>query len=222
MIKTLFKKYSTYSRRQRSRIFHSYFKIGPETTILDLGGGDGNLIASMVKNKKNVCIADFDKQALQKAAKMGFNVIELDESGKIPIVKNQFDIIFSNSVLEHVTVDKKDVYQFKTNKEFYKAAIERQKLFAEEVRCKSDRYYVQTPYKYFMIESHSWLPVIIVFLSRRLQFAILNFTNKFWVKRTSPDWNLLTYREMQDLFPDAKIIKEKSFFMVKSLIAIKA
>jgi hypothetical protein len=158
----------------------------------------------MINNRKNVYVADFNKHDLQKASEKGFNIIQLDESGKIPIEKNQFDIIFSNSVLEHVTVDKKDVYSFTTNKEFYKKAIERQKLFADEIRAKSDKYYVQTPYKYFPVESHSWLPGLIVFLPRRIQIAILNITNKFWVKRTSPDWNLLTVKEMRNLFPDAK------------------
>ncbi len=159
---------------------------------------------------------------MQEAAKKGFNIIELDESGRIPIEKNQFDIIFSNSVLEHVTVDKKDIYKYKTNKDFYKAAFKRQKLFADEIRAKSDKYYVQTPYKYFPIESHSWLPFFIVMVPRSIQKAIINLSNKYWVKRTDLDWNLLTYKQMQALFPDAKIVKEKSFFLVKSLIAIKS
>ncbi len=222
MIPGLFKKYSLYSRKKRAKIFHSHFNIGPDTTILDLGGGTGNLIDSMIEHKHNVYIADFDKHDLALAKKKGFNIIELDESGRIPIEKNQFDIIFSNSVLEHVTVDKKDVYTITDNKEFYSAAIQRQKLFADEIRAKSDKYYVQTPYKFFILESHSWLPGLIVLLPRKLQIGLINFTNKFWVKQTIPDFNLLTYKEMQALFPDAKIIKEKSVFMVKSLIAIKA
>ncbi len=222
MIKSLFAKYSLYSRRKRSRIFNSYFKIGPETTILDLGGGNGNLIASMVPYKGNIYVADFDRKDLAEAASKGLNIIQMDESGRIPIRKNQFDIIFSNSVLEHVTVDKKDIYNYKTNSDFYKAAFKRQKLFADEIRAKSDKYFVQTPYKYFPIESHSWLPFFIVMVPRSLQRAIINISNRYWVKRTHLDWNLLTFKQMQALFPDAIIVKEKYLFLVKSLIAIKA
>jgi hypothetical protein len=79
---------------------------------------------------------------------------------------------------------------------------------------------VQTPYKYFIIESHSWLPVIIVFLPIIMQIKIIAFFNKFWPKKTVPDWHLLTIKQMKELFPEAKIIKEKSFFFTKSLIAI--
>jgi SAM-dependent methyltransferase len=224
MLKYIFKLFSGNAREKRSKIFQSHFNIDPNTTILDLGGGDGHLIATTLKNidKKNVCVADIDKKGLERAKAQGFNTLELDESGIIPIEKNQFDIIFSNSVLEHVTVDKGDMYKIKSNKEFHNAAMVRQQKFANEIRAKSDKYYVQTPYKYFLIESHTWLPGLIVFLPRTLQMGIIKLFNKFWPKKTTPDWHLLTYKEMEQLFPDAKIIKEKSLFMVKSLIAIKS
>lgn len=222
MLKKLFNFYSTKARAKRAKIFKSYFTITDSMKILDLGGGDGKLIMSMGLNKKNIFVADFDKGALEKASQNGLNIVQLDESGNIPCTKNQYDIIFSNSVIEHVTVDKEDVYKIKTNNEFHTAALVRQKHFATEIRAKCDKYYVQTPYKYFIIESHSWLPIFIVLLPRRAQISLIKGFNKFWPKKTSPDWNLLTVKEMKLLFPDAKIIREKSFFMTKSLIAIKA
>jgi SAM-dependent methyltransferase len=222
MLRKLFSYYSTRARAKRTRIFKSFFSVTDDTKILDLGGGDGNMMISMGLNKKNIFVADFDKDALAKATQNGLNIVQLDESGKIPCAKNEYDIIFSNSVIEHVTVDKEDVYKIKTNKEFRAAAWERQKYFASEIQDKCDKYYVQTPYKYFIIESHSWLPIIIVLVPRKVQIAMIRFFNKFWPKQTSPDWNLLTVKDMQLLFPGAKIIKEKSFFMTKSLIAVKA
>lgn len=222
MLKKLFKYYSTKARARRTKIFKSFFTVTDGMKVLDLGGGDGKLIMSMGLNKKNIFVADFDTAALEKARQSGVNIIQLDESGTIPCAKNDFDIIFSNSVIEHVTVDKENVYKIKTNKEFRAAAFERQKYFAREIRAKCDKYYVQTPYKYFIIESHSWLPVFIVLVPRRVQISIIRIFNKFWPKQTAPDWNLLTIKDMKLLFPDARIIKEKSFFMTKSLIAIKA
>lgn len=223
MLRLIFNYYSAKVREKRLKIFQSYFHIGPKTKILDLGGGDGHLISTIKSlDKKNIYIADINKNALQKAKANGFNVMELDESGIIPIKKNEFDIIFSNSVLEHVTVNKRDMYKIKTNKEFKIAAIQRQQNFAHEIRTKSDKYFIQTPYKYFLLESHTWLPGIIVLFSRILQIAIIKKFNKFWPKKAKPDWHLLTFKEMQELFPDALIIKEKSFFVLKSLIAIKS
>jgi len=222
MLTAIFKKYSGNARKKRAAIFHSHFTIGDQTKVLDLGGHDGEYIMTMGIDKKNIYVADFDKVALAKAQKSGLNIVELDESGRIPCARNDYDIIFSNSVIEHVTVDKDDMYNYKTNKMFREAAWQRQKLFAEQIIEKSDKYYVQTPYKYFIIESHSWLPVIIVLLPRKWQMGVINFFNKFWPKQTSPDWNLLTENDMRKLFPGARIVKEKSLFMTKSLIAIKA
>ena len=73
-----------------------------------------------------------------------------------------------------------------------------------------------------MIESHSWLPGVIVFLPRPALVRLLRFTNQFWPKQTAPDWRLLTIDEFSQMFPDADIERERSFGLVKSLMAIKA
>ena len=221
MLSKLFTYYSLKARRKRAKILTSYFDINEKTKILDLGGGDGSLLATTLNVKPNVCIADIDTELLETAQnKYGFDVMELDESGKIPCVKNEFDIIFCNSVIEHVTVDKKDIYNIKSGSYFKKVAFERQRVFANEIRSKCDKYYVQTPYKYFPIESHSWLPCVFILVPRPIQIRVIKFFNKFWAKKTWPDFNLLTVKEMKTLFPEAKIVKEKSFLFTKSLIAI--
>jgi hypothetical protein len=221
MLKNIFNYYSSSARRKRAKLFNRLFHITEETKILDLGGGDGNLIKITVPFIKNICIADINEKDLEKAKQLGFKTLKLDETGIIPCLINEYDIIFSNSVIEHVTVNKEEIYKYRTNKHFRKAAFERQKLFANEIRLKCSKYYVQTPYKYFLFESHSWLPGLIVILPRMLQFKVLHITNKFWPKKTEPDWHLLTISDMKELFPDAEIIKEKSFFFTKSLIAVK-
>lgn len=221
MLKKIFNYYSSSARRKRANLFNQLFNITEETKILDLGGGDGKLMSVTVPFKKNICIADISKEGLEKAKQSGFKTLELDETGIIPCSMNEYDIIFSNSVIEHVTVNKEEIYNYRTNKNFRKAAFERQKLFAIEIQSKCSKYYVQTPYKYFLLESHSWLPGLIVLLPRILQFKILSITKKFWPKKTEPDWHLLTVSDMKVLFPDAEIIREKSFFFTKSLIAVK-
>ena len=100
-------------------------------------------------------------------------------------------------------------------------AKDSQKRFAEEIRRVGKRYFVQTPYKYFPIESHTWTPFIIVFFPRRFQVALIKFLNRFWPKKTNPDWNLLTIQNMRQLFPDSQIITERSFGFVKSIMAIR-
>jgi len=81
-------------------------------------------------------------------------------------------------------------------------------------------YFVQTPAKHSPIESHSLLP-FAGFLPRFLLLPVLRLSNRLWIKTTDPDWNLLTPREMKELFPRARILHERVLGMTKSVMAIK-
>jgi hypothetical protein len=216
-----FKGYQARCRRKRGEIFKQYLKPEEGDFILDLGGEDGSYISQLISFKMNVYIADINERKLKKSAEKGFKTIVLNEDGTIPCEDGYFDIIFCSSVIEHVTVDKKDMESIQTNKEFRKVALKRQKKLADEIRRVGKSYFVQTPYKYFPLESHSRLPFILVLLPRKLQIKLIKFFRKFWFARTSPDWNLLTVKDMKRLFPGAQIIKEWVFFFTKSLMAIK-
>jgi hypothetical protein len=223
--RAIFKLAGTYSRsarQKRKRLFLTRLAPRVGDRILDLGGDDGAHIAQVVPFREGVVVADISSEALRRAsADYGFETLLLDESGQIPASDCSFDIVFCSSVIEHVTVDKEDLEKYATNATFARSALERQKLLAEEVRRIGKSYFVQTPNKYFLIESHSWLPGLIVFLPRRFLIRLLRLMNRWWPKKTELDWNLLTYNKMQDLFPDAQIIRERSLGMTKSIIAVK-
>ncbi len=167
-------------------------------------------------------IADIDLGALRRGRELyGFDTLHLDESARLPVPNNHFDIVFCSSVIEHVTVDKRDVEMMQGGHTFRQAAIERQQLLAQEIRRVSKRYYVQTPNRYFVVENHTWLPGFVVLFPRPLLLRTIRMMNKWWPKHTSADWNLLTARDMRSLFPEARILRERSFGLTKSLIAIK-
>lgn len=190
--------------------------------ILDLGGDDGGHIAQVLPFREGVVVADISPESLRRASEVyGFETLLLDESGRIPEGEQSFDIVFCSSVIEHATVDKDDLEAYATTSAFEEAAFERQQVLAREVRRVGKAYFVQTPNKYFVIESHTWLPVAVVFLPRAAQIRLLRLLNRWWPKKTSPDWHLLTFREMQRLFPDGHVVRERWLGMTKSLIAIK-
>jgi len=191
--------------------------------ILDLGGGDGSHIAKILPAQRdNIYIADINKNQLAIAEnKYGFKTIELNENAVLPIEDNFFDIVFCSSVIEHVTGIKNEVYNIQSDETFTRLAKINQKKFAKEIQRIGKHYFVQTPNKYFIIECHSRLPFIINFIPRKHQIKIIRFFNQFWIKKTSPDWYLLSEKDMKNLFPESKIIFEKFFFMKKSLMAIK-
>ena len=191
-------------------------------SILDLGGYDGRYMDN-IKEKYpgiKVTIADHDEEGLTISRKKGYNTIQLDGAKIMPFRDKEFDLVFCNSVIEHVTIPKNEVWNLESSSEFKEKSLVIQKHFASEINRIAKFYFVQTPNKYFIIEHHSWLP-LVQFIPRENLIKFLRFTNKFWVKKTAPDWNLLNAVELQDLFPNAKILKEKFIFMNKSIIAYK-
>jgi hypothetical protein len=59
------------------------------------------------------------------------------------------------------------------------------------------------------------------FLPRPLLLSILRLTNRIWVKKTTPDWNLLNRKQLKILFSDAEIRDEKILGLTKSIMATK-
>lgn len=213
------------ARAKRRQLFLDAFQLGPDTTILDLGSEDGThihqILAGSGVRPENVTIADIHVEPLMRGrARYGYNTCTIAEEGKLPFPDNQFDLVFSNSVIEHVTVPKEHVWSVSSTRDFRSRARKQQAAFAEEVRRVGRGYFVQTPNRWFLIESHSWLPAF-GWLPREVLVPALRITNRFWLKKTAPDWALLSKTDMKVLFPDADIRAERLGPFVKSLIAVK-
>ena len=121
----------------------------------------------------------------------------------------EFDIVFSNSVIEHVGEEV------------------RIKQMADEVRRVGKNYYVQTPNYYFPLEPHfvfpffQFLPISV--RASLLQRFDLAFIRKKPVRAEAEaevrSINLLTGRQVKRLFPRAHIVQERVFGMTKSFQA---
>jgi len=227
LLKKIILTLSRHARIKRRKIFVKHFGeiINQNTKILDLGSDDGShinlLLNGLSINAQNIFIADIDEKKLNEGKrKFGYQTILIEESGLVPYADKYFDIVFSSSVIEHVTVPKNKLFIINNTKEFKNKAIIRQEDFANEIRRISKNYFIQTPYKYFFIESHTWLPIIVYFLPRKYFLSMIKTLNKFWIKKTSPDFNLLSIKNVQRLFPEAEIIYELFILVPKSLMAI--
>ena len=225
MITDLVKNFSSKARKKRADIFKKHFVIDKNTKILDLGSETGanikNVLEGTLAEPENIYIADIDERLVNIGEKLyGFRPVVIDETGRLPFDEKYFDIVYCSSVIEHVTIPKKEIWTCLSGKEFKARLLKRQQEFAHEIRRLGKQYFVQTPYKYFLVESHTWLP-FIAFLPRLILVYLIKFTNMFWVKKTSPDWYLLNKLEFQSLFPEATIIEERVLGLTKSLMAIK-
>lgn len=124
---------------------------------------------------------------------------------------NSFDIVFSNSVIEHV-----GLWKDKRN-------------MAEEVKRLAPKYFVQTPNYWFPIEPHL-RAAIIHWLPKPIQRSVVMKKALGFYRRAKDiddaysllaEASLLDIVDMKSLFPDAKIVRERIGPFTKSLIAIR-
>ncbi|HXF42905.1 MAG TPA: class I SAM-dependent methyltransferase [Pyrinomonadaceae bacterium] len=223
-LKDIFLKFSAKARQKRAEIFRTSFKVSPSTTILDLGSEDGSNIKSVIQGldyaPEKVILADLDLEIVKRGwSQHNFRAVVIDENARLPFRDKAFEIVYCSSVIEHTTVPKDIVWQLADTKSFAEQSFRRQAALADEIRRVGKSYFVQTPIWSFPIESHSWLP-FLSYMPRPLLLKILKLSNRFWIKKTIPDFNLLSRSQMQKLFPEATIITEKAFGMDKSVIAV--
>jgi SAM-dependent methyltransferase len=221
-----FKGFSARARARRAVLFREAFGLGPQTRILDLGSESGSNIHAVLSGTPvtpgNTYIADISPTAVERGAKQfGFQPVLVGEDGKLPFPDGYFDIVYCSSVIEHVTLPKNEVWSTRSGKEFRERSLTHQRAFAREIQRVGRQFFVQTPYRWFVLESHSWLP-FIGWLPRELVVPILKHSRKFWPKWTAPDWHLLNKRQLASMFEGAEIRDEKWLGLTKSIMAVKS
>jgi len=197
----------------------------PGMKIVDLGGGTGDFFYKFGRKIAHLgcqlAVADICEPALAIARSRGLNTISMKEDC-VEFDDRDFDIVFCNSVIEHVTLPKHEVWQCYDDATFSTKSFSRQREFANAIRRMADGYFVQTPHRDFIIEAHTWYPRWVARRSRRSFIKILTLTNRFWVQKTIPDFNLLDEHQMRDLFPDADcIFVNRKLGFKKEIIAYK-
>lgn len=208
-------------QEQRVDLFMTLMKPQNGVSVLDLGGEWGDFLAR-IKNRLQAqfVIADIREDYRSTVEqKYGFQFVLIDEEKPLPFKDKEFDIIISNSVIEHVTLPKKLCMTDISQAEWVTISRQNQRRFATEIRRVSKSYFVQTPHKSFPIETHTWLPFVNL-LNHNQATSLVRFTDKYWIKHCgNVDWNLLSLTEMKTLFPDAELYIERFFGFPKSIIA---
>jgi SAM-dependent methyltransferase len=123
---------------------------------------------------------------------------------------SSFDVVFSNSVIEHLGPDFAD-----------------QQRMANEIKRVGKRYFVQTPNRHFPLEPHFLVPGF-QFMPLKLRAWLVSHFDVGWYRRI-PDRakaraevesiSLLTHRDLRRLFPEARIYRERLIGLTKSFVA---
>lgn len=205
---------------QRANLFLDLVQPQHDIAILDLGGGSGHFPARIRDRiRARFTVADIESRHAHAAQGHGLHFVLLEEDGPLPFKDDEFDVVFCNSVIEHVTLPKELCLERMDQREWRSRSWDRQKQFADEIRRISKAYFVQTPHKGFPIEAHSWLP-FANWCSHNHMLALQQFADRFWFRRWRyVDWNLLGIEDLQSLFPDAQIYVERILGLPKSIIA---
>lgn len=193
------------ARARRAALLLETFPHLTDMTVLDLGGEPRFWSSVGVRPARVVAVNTWDPPAVVDWVEMRRG----DATNLPDDLRSGFDLVFSNSVIEHV------------------GGHEPRTRMAAAVREAGTHYWVQTPNRWFLLEPHFMLPGI-QFLPAGLanQYRRLSPTRP-WKHRndTSLDGvlsiELLTARELEHYFPDARIIRERVGGLTKSLIATR-
>lgn len=142
-----------------------------------------------------------EEQRYENIRPLAGDATNLDQFGD-----RSFDVVFSNSVIEHLFT------------------FERQRLMAAEVQRVGKCFWIQSPNYWFPLEPHfqvpgwQWLPVDVrVSMIRRWKCGSHGpCADAAAAREVVEEVRLLTKRELKELFPTATLLPERFCGLVKS------
>lgn len=185
--------------------------IDPKSTdkILDVGGSVYNW--KLIDYRNDVVLLNILTPESKNDELLSNFSFVIGDGTDLKYKDKEFDICYSNSVIEHV------------------GSYEKQKKFAQEVCRVGKQIWIQTPAKSFFFEPHYITP-FVHWLPNSLQKKLLrNFSIWGLITRPSQQYiddfvdqtRLLSYREIKHIFPDCTIKRERIMFMTKAYLVLK-
>lgn len=196
-------------RRRRFALFESLaVELPPGAQILDVGGTPEFWQDIPLVEKKKASVTLLNTESYPET-RSDVKLITGDAREMRCFGNREFDVVFSNSVIEHVG-DRAD-----------------QQRMASEIRRVGHRYFIQTPNRYFPLEPHFHVP-FFQFFPRALRIALVQRFELGWMPRRQDyeqakqevdQIRLISAADMRALFPDATLYREKICGLTKSVIA---
>ncbi|MHA7872781.1 MAG: class I SAM-dependent methyltransferase [Hyphococcus sp.] len=192
------------TRGARMRQLEEAMALSPGMRVLDLGGQPD--IWNFVSTPLEITILNLPGVAAPAPAQSvhSFDYVEGDACKVEAYGDRSFELVFSNSVIEHVGDEAK------------------QAAFASEVRRLAGKYWVQTPSIWFPIEAHTGMPFWFLMPAFMRARFIRNWESKLpaWTQMVK-ETTVLSRGQMQRFFPDARLMTERKYGFPKSYIACK-
>ncbi|HEX7152734.1 MAG TPA: methyltransferase domain-containing protein [Thermoanaerobaculia bacterium] len=194
--------WSAWFRRRRSAHLASLLaRVEGPLRILDVGGEAVYWDHIPLRDDVQIVILNLNSEE-RHAGRFTFVA---GDARKLQYGDGAFDVVVSNSVIEHV---------------------DDQAAMAREIRRVGKRYYVQTPNRWFVSDPHFLVPLYHL-LPRTWRIALLQRFTIGWLQRTRDrrqaeevvdSIRLLDAAELRALFPEATLWRERIAGMAKSLV----
>lgn len=193
-------------RKRRMEAFQKRLSPGESTTVVDVGGTTPTWAFSGPMRITVVNLGPFESCSQQ-----GHFMFVRADGTQLPFGDASFDVAFSNSVIEHL------------------GTWERQRSFAAELRRVGRSIWCQTPARNFFVEPHFLAPLPWAYprlwrasmLRLFSVWGLLGRLSKDSISKVLQELRPLSYIEMQVLFPDCTIIRERFLGFTKSYIAVR-
>nr|WP_231126865.1 class I SAM-dependent methyltransferase [Motilibacter aurantiacus] len=178
--------------------------------VVDLGGRTSTWASAPVR-PRSVLVLNLERQP--ELPQEGWLRVEHGDACDLPahLRGRSFDVVFSNSVLEHV------------------GGHDRRLRFAESVHALAPRHWVQTPYRYFPVEPH-WLFPGMQFLPLAAKAKIARNWPLVHTRpgddrsavRDALGVELSSITELRHYFPGSQVRTERIAGLIKSIVAVRA
>jgi len=197
-------------RRKRFLLFKSLLEtLSRPVRILDLGGTAEYWDQMDFRDLDDVQITIFNLQRVD-VKRDHFVAVTGDAKDLTAYRDKEFDIVFSNSVIEHV------------------GAFEDQMRMAKEILRVGKYHYVQTPNYFFPLEPHFLFPFFQMLPLSVRMLLVRHFRLGWFAKQADAQAardliasvHLLKRKEIRKMFPDSLLVRERLWGLTKSFMII--
>lgn len=208
----------SFSNSRRSQRFEPFARLVDELAagkegpvrILDIGGTVGFWEQRGWAGREGVEIVLINLEA-EPTGHANIESRVGDATNLAEFADNAFDVVFSNSVIEHLQT------------------FANQQAMAREVRRLAPVYWVQTPNFFFPVEPHfltpawHWMPVSVrVALLRRRRWGWRGpCPDPAEARELVREVRIMRGGEVRRLFPEAELVREKIGPLTKSFVAVR-
>lgn len=196
-----------FSLKARGKMYKKFQEICEPTSndrVLDLGAtpdtilADSNFFEKLYPWKEKITVASIEdcSALVEEYGLNGF--VKTEPKRPLPFADKEFDILFSSAVLEHV------------------GSRENQAFFLEECLRVADRVFLTTPYRYFPIEMHTFMPFLHWLPWKVFQRIITPIRGGFWAN--IDNLNLLSKKDAMALSDNISVCFIKTLLLKSNMI----